>query len=89
MLKPSEVAARCRVDVERVLAWIKAGELKAANVATKANAKKPRWVVLESEMMRFLECRTARTTSNKPETTNPKKPTRSTRERVRKPVKFF
>lgn len=86
MLKPSEVAARCRVDVERVLAWINAKELRAANVATKATSKKPRWVVAESELIRFLESRTAPTTTQSQQ--SEPKPTR--RARVsKKPTKYF
>jgi len=41
------------VDDEQILAFIHAGHLRAANLA-KANSKRPRWRIAETDLGRFL-----------------------------------
>lgn len=53
-----EVAERLRVGHEKVLAWIRSGQLVATNVATRPDAR-PRWVVSEAELQRFLDSRSS------------------------------
>jgi hypothetical protein len=49
---PADVASLLRVSVDRVRAWIVAGELGAVNVA-KTRCGKPRYVVLPHHLAEF------------------------------------
>jgi hypothetical protein len=55
-LTPPEIAARFQIGVEKVHAWIKCGELRACNLATKASGR-PRYIVAECDLETFLASR--------------------------------
>jgi excisionase family DNA binding protein len=57
-LTPPEVAARYGVSPDKVLAWIRAGELRAVNIATRPTGK-PRWLIDEADLAAFERRRTA------------------------------
>jgi excisionase family DNA binding protein len=57
-LTPPEVARLLRVDVHSVLAWVRNGELRASNVASRASTR-PRWRVHRRDIDAFLAARAA------------------------------
>jgi excisionase family DNA binding protein len=59
MLTPPEVARHLRVNADKVLAWIRSGELRAVNVAT-GLAGRPRWRVSLADLKAFIARRSAR-----------------------------
>ena len=63
-LSTGEVAERLGVDSEKVIAWIKRGEMSiddtaVVNLAERANGKKPRFKVREDALETFLRRRAA------------------------------
>lgn len=66
-----EFAEARRIKPHKVLAWIKAGELAAVNVAANANGKRPRWRI-PADAARAFDLRR----SNKPQEDQPTKPRR-------------
>lgn len=70
---PPEVAKRYSVKPQKVLAWIRSGELVAVNVAERANGR-PRWRVSEEALETFERRR-----SSRPE------PTKTSRKNVKVP----
>jgi hypothetical protein len=76
--KPAEYAEARGISVDKVLSWIRSGELQAINVAQSANGQRPRYRIATDAIERF---ETARSTCPTPATTP---------RRVRnKPVKEF
>jgi len=57
-LTPPQVAARLGVDPSKVLGWIRSGELRAANIATRRGGR-ARWVISELDLAAFLAARAA------------------------------
>lgn len=57
-LTPPEVARLLRVDVMKVLAWVRRGELAAVNVAS-SQSKRPRWRISQTALDTFLAARSA------------------------------
>lgn len=57
-LTPREVARRWRIHVDKVLVFIRAGELWAFNVASKAS-RRPRYLVTEEAVREFEAARAA------------------------------
>jgi excisionase family DNA binding protein len=57
-LTPPELAALWGISPEKVLAWIRAGELRAVNVATRRNGR-PRFLIDESDLAEFERARAA------------------------------
>ena len=57
-LTPSSVAARYGVHPNRVIAWIRAGELRALNLAINANGR-PRFSILPDDLEAFERSRQA------------------------------
>ena len=51
-LTPRELAAVLRVSPDKVLHWIKSGELRALNTAS-ARCRKPRFVILPGHLEEF------------------------------------
>lgn len=51
---PRQAAEALQCDEERVLAWIREGDLVAANIASSKAAQRPRWRIAESDLGRFL-----------------------------------
>jgi hypothetical protein len=63
---PAELAQRWKCSPDKVWAAIASKKLKAINTVFRANARKPRWVILVSEVERF---ELARMTGAGPKTT--------------------
>lgn len=57
-LTPARVAECLGVNCSKVVAWINAGELKAANVARNRHGQ-PRWRIAQSDLDDFLLRRTS------------------------------
>jgi excisionase family DNA binding protein len=55
-LTPPEIAKRLRVNVDKVLTWIRSGELRAINVATRRGCR-PRYRVAVVDLESFLRSR--------------------------------
>ena len=55
---PPQVGERYGVSADKVLAWIRVGELRAVNVAARVGGR-PRWRVAESDLLAFEERRSA------------------------------
>jgi len=53
---PAEVAGDLGVDLRKVLAWIRTGELRACNLATRVHGR-PRWRVSAVDLECFLASR--------------------------------
>lgn len=53
---PPAIAKMLAIKVDKVHAWIHAGELKAVNVAQKRSGR-PRWRVLDEHLEEFLRSR--------------------------------
>jgi hypothetical protein len=51
-LTPPQVAARYGISPDKVLAWIRQGDLSAFNAATKAD-RRPRWLIDEDDLAAF------------------------------------
>ena len=60
-ITPPELAKRYGVSPDKVLGWIRNGELRAINVATKPGGR-PRWRISESDIELFEVRRAAVTT---------------------------
>ena len=57
-LTPPELAARLGVKADKVVAWIRSGELRALNAATKPGGR-PRWLIDEADVAAFEARRAA------------------------------
>ena len=55
---PPAVADRYGVSPEKVIGWIKAGELRAVNVAATTGGR-PRWRISEADLLAFENRRAA------------------------------
>jgi hypothetical protein len=51
-MTPPELARRYHVKADKVLAWIRAGELRALNIATTTGGR-PRWLILPESIADF------------------------------------
>jgi len=51
-LTPPQVASRLRVSPEKVIAWIRAGELRAIDVATRGS-RRPRYRIDPADLVAF------------------------------------
>ena len=60
MLTPPQVARRYGVKAERVIGWIRSGELRAINVASKAS-RRPRFRIDPADLTVFENGRLAAT----------------------------
>ena len=58
-LTPPELARRWRVKPERIIAWIRAGELRAFNVASRPGVGKPRYRIPQDAIIEFENRRSA------------------------------
>jgi excisionase family DNA binding protein len=54
-----QIAQQCGVSVRTVRAWIRAGELKAIDVARTAGGRKPRWRITQAALEAFEALRTS------------------------------
>lgn len=59
-LTPPDIAKAWGVSPDKVLAWIRNGELKAINVATKVGLSRPRYKIDPKDLAAFEERRTVR-----------------------------
>lgn len=57
-ITPPTLAKQLGVKTEKIHTWIKAGELRAVNVATRPNGQ-PRWVIMPDALADFLTRRSA------------------------------
>jgi excisionase family DNA binding protein len=57
-LTPRQIADRNRISVDKVLAWIHTGQLRAVNVATRPGGR-PRWRISEADLACFEATRAA------------------------------
>ncbi len=53
---PPNIAEMLGIKVDKVHAWIHAGELKAVNIAQKRSGR-PRWRILDEHLHEFLQSR--------------------------------
>lgn len=51
---PPQAAKLLGVKSDKVLTWIRSGELVAANLATDQNGERPRWRISEDDLGKFL-----------------------------------
>lgn len=59
MLTPPEVGKRLGVNAEKVLGWIRSGELRAVDVSIRHGSGRPRWRISEADLEDFLRARSA------------------------------
>lgn len=59
-LTPPEVASLLRVRVSKVLAWIRAGELRAVDVSTIPGCGRARWRISETALQEWENRRAAK-----------------------------
>jgi excisionase family DNA binding protein len=64
-LTPPEVARLWGVSPDKVLGWIRSGELRAVNGATSAKGR-PRWLIDRADLAAFEAARSARPTPPAP-----------------------
>ncbi len=64
-LSPPALAEKLRVKPQKVLGWIKDGQLKAVNVA-ESRAGRPRWRILPEAIEEFLTARSSTPESPEP-----------------------
>jgi excisionase family DNA binding protein len=57
-LTPPQLARRLGVSPDKILAWIRSGELRALNAATNRGGR-PRWLIDEADVMTFETLRSA------------------------------
>ena len=57
-LTPPEVARRYGISPDKVLFWIRSGEFRAVNVATRANGR-PRYIIDDADIAEFEHRRVA------------------------------
>jgi transposase len=55
-LTPPEIATRFQISVDKVHNWIKTGQLRACNLATKATGR-PRYSIDERDLETFIASR--------------------------------
>jgi len=55
---PRDIAADLGCNLSKVLAWIKSGQLRAINIAVRADSRKPRWRIAALDLEAFLIART-------------------------------
>src|SRR5262249_40099423 len=58
-LTPPELARRWGVAVEKILQWIRTGELRATNFASSLALKRPRWKIDMADALAFEQHRAA------------------------------
>jgi hypothetical protein len=58
-LTASQVAERLVVDIHAILGWISRGELRAVNVASDPNGRRPRWRIDPADLAVFEARRAA------------------------------
>ena len=61
-LTPPTVAKQLGIKADRVIGWIRAGELRALNVATKLS-RRPRFRIADADLQEFLNARAAASVS--------------------------
>jgi excisionase family DNA binding protein len=64
-LTPPQLAKRYGVSPDKVLTWIRAGELRAVNVASRPG-ERPRWLIDETDVAAFEARRAAQATARVP-----------------------
>jgi hypothetical protein len=54
---PPEIATRLKIGVDKIHVWIRSGQLRASNLATKATGR-PRYAIDERDLEEFIASRT-------------------------------
>ncbi len=57
-LSPPQLAEHFGVDAKKIIGWIRAGELRAVNIAT-TTCGRPRWKISPSDLAAFESARAA------------------------------
>lgn len=58
-LTPPAVAIQLGVKPQKILDWIRSGELRAVNLAAVAHGQRPRWRISPADLDQFLATRRA------------------------------
>jgi transposase len=53
-LTVQQIADRLNVSKDTVRRWIRRGDLKAADLSANSASEKPRWRVLETDLVKFI-----------------------------------
>lgn len=61
-ITPNQLAKTLGIKADKVLAWIRSGQLVAINVAENPNGQRPRWRIDQDEVTRFLKSRQTKPT---------------------------
>lgn len=61
-LSPPQLAAEWGIDPEKIITWIRNGELRATNVATRIDGKRPRWLIDRDDIAAFEAARSSKPT---------------------------
>jgi transposase len=59
MVSPPTLAKRFAVKADKILAWIRSGELPAVDLSMTPGTGKPRWKIAETDVEAFLARRAA------------------------------
>ena len=64
-ITPAELSKRWGINLSKIIGWIKAGELRAINVAQRAGGR-PRWRIAPSDLAAFEASRAAFSSAPRP-----------------------
>jgi Helix-turn-helix domain len=59
-LTPPQLAAEWGIEPEKIIGWIRAGELRAVNVASRADGKRARWLIDRDDIAAFEAARSSK-----------------------------
>jgi hypothetical protein len=59
-LTPPQLAAQWGIKPEKVIAWIRSGELRAMDASTRAGIGRPRYLIDETDVIAFENAREVR-----------------------------
>ena len=65
-LTPPQISRQLGVSAEKIIGWIRRGELKAADVSDKPGVGRPRYRIDPADLVTFLNSRTPTTPSKPP-----------------------
>ena len=73
-MTPPALARRYGISVNKILGWIRSGQLEALNVASRQGGR-PRWTVTPESLARFEAARSSAATVRLPRARRQRKPT--------------
>ncbi len=62
---PPQLAAEWGIDPEKIIGWIRRGELRAVNVASCAKGKRARWLIDREDIAAFEAARSSKPTARR------------------------